>query len=309
MQMAPMGPAFFLGNYRPRTGMTQDLQANAMTLATQHQLEIDDKSRFGFGANWKRFLSLLDEQRVAAGMASLQHFLGVADLKGKSFLDIGSGSGLFSLAARRLGARVHSLDYDSDSVACTEGLRQQFYPNDPLWTTTAGSVLQADTLPAEKSFDVVYSWGVLHHTGNMWLAIENAAARVKDGGTLFISLYNDQGWRSHTWLRTKQAYNALPPALRFLVLWPATAVLWGPTVVRDTLSKGNPLHTWRNYASVMGRGMNAKHDVVDWVGGLPFEVATPERVVDFHRQRGFVLTHIRTCAGGIGCNEFVFVRR
>jgi 2-polyprenyl-3-methyl-5-hydroxy-6-metoxy-1,4-benzoquinol methylase len=289
--------------------MTQDTTASAMTLAAQHRLEIDNKARFGFGANWKRFLTELDEQRVTAGMASLRHFLGVTDLQGKSFLDIGSGSGLFSLAARRLGARVHSLDFDSDSVVCTDSLRQQFNPNDPLWTTAQGSVLETETLPPPASFDVVYSWGVLHHTGNMWLALENAAARVNDGGTLFISLYNDQGWRSQAWLRTKQAYNALPPALRFLVLWPSLAVLWGPTMLRDAFAKGSPLHTWKNYAHVMGRGMTAKYDAIDWVGGLPFEVATPEQVVDFQRQRGFVLTHIRTCGSGIGCNEFVFVRR
>jgi 2-polyprenyl-3-methyl-5-hydroxy-6-metoxy-1,4-benzoquinol methylase len=289
--------------------MTTELNATAVTLAAQHQIEIEDKERFGFGANWKRFLTLLDEKRVNAGVASLKHFLAVSDLKGKSFLDIGSGSGLFSLAARRLGARVHSLDYDSDSVACTEGLRQQFHANDPLWTTAQGSVLVSESLPPPESFDIVYSWGVLHHTGNMWLAIENAAARVKPGGKLFISLYNDQGWRSNAWLRTKQAYNALPPALRFLVLWPSVAVLWGPTVLRDTVTKGNPLATWFDYAKVMGRGMNPWVDVVDWVGGLPFEVATPERVVDFHRQRGFVLTHIRTMGSGLGCNEFVFERR
>jgi 2-polyprenyl-3-methyl-5-hydroxy-6-metoxy-1,4-benzoquinol methylase len=289
--------------------MTQDTHASAMTLAAQHQIEVEDKERFGFGANWKRFLTLLDERRVDAGVASLQFFLDVTDLKGKSFLDIGSGSGLFSLAARRLGARVHSLDYDADSVACTEGLRQQFHAGDPLWTTTQGSVLVNETLPPAASFDIVYSWGVLHHTGNMWLACENAAARVAPGGKLFIALYNDQGWGSKAWLRTKQLYNALPPALRFLVLWPAMARLWGPTLVRDTVTKGNPLATWRNYAKVMGRGMNPWYDAIDWVGGLPFEVATPEKVVDFHRQRGFVLTHIRTLGSGLGCNEFVFERR
>jgi 2-polyprenyl-3-methyl-5-hydroxy-6-metoxy-1,4-benzoquinol methylase len=289
--------------------MTTELNAAALTLAAQHQIEVEDKERFGFGANWKRFLSLLDEKRINAGVDSLKRDLGVSDLNGKTFLDIGSGSGMFSLSARRLGARVHSLDYDSDSVACTESLRQTFHPNDPLWTTTTGSVLLADTLPPAASFDVVYSWGVLHHTGNMWLAIENAAARVKPGGKLFISLYNNQGWRSKAWLHTKQAYNALPAALRFLVLWPSVAVLWGPTVLRDTFTKANPLATWRNYAKVAGRGMNAWYDAIDWVGGLPFEVATPEEVVDFHRQRGFVLTHIRTMGSGLGCNEFVFERR
>lgn len=94
---------------------------------------------------------MLDERRIGEAMASLQHFLDIKDLHGKSFLDIGSGSGLFSLAARRLGARVHSLDYDSNSVACTEGLRQRFHPGDPLWTTAIASVLQSDTLPAPAS--------------------------------------------------------------------------------------------------------------------------------------------------------------
>jgi 2-polyprenyl-3-methyl-5-hydroxy-6-metoxy-1,4-benzoquinol methylase len=289
--------------------MSQPHNASALTLAAQHQIEMEDKERFGFGANWKRFLSLLTEQRIQQGMDSLKQALGVSDLKGKSFLDIGSGSGMFSLAARRLGARVHSLDYDGDSVACTESLRQNFYPGDAQWTTTTGSVLQAETLPPAESFDVVYSWGVLHHTGNMWLACENAAARVAPGGQLFIALYNDQGFKSRFWLRTKQAYNALPPALRFLVLWPCALRLWGPTVVRDTFTKANPLATWNNYAAHYERGMNPWVDVIDWVGGLPFEVATPDAVVDFHRKRGFVLTHLRTCANGLGCNQYVFERR
>jgi 2-polyprenyl-3-methyl-5-hydroxy-6-metoxy-1,4-benzoquinol methylase len=288
--------------------MNTTTDASALTLAAQHQLEIEGKERFGFGANWQRYLNLLDERRIGEAMASLQHFLDVKDLNNKSFLDIGSGSGLFSLAARRLGARVHSLDYDSNSVACTEGLRQRFHPTDPLWTTTIGSVLESDTLPAPGSYDIVYSWGVLHHTGNQWLAAENAAARVAPGGKLFIALYNDQGWRSKGWLKTKQIYNALPSSMRWLVLWPCTAMLWGPTVLKDTF-KGNPLARWNEYSNTGQRGMSAWTDVVDWVGGLPFEVSTPEQVVDFHRARGFVLTRISTCGIGLGCNQFVFERR
>ena len=288
--------------------MNTTTDASALTFTAQHQLEIDGKERFGFGANWKRYLNLLDERRIGEAMASLQHFLDVKDLNDKSFLDIGSGSGLFSLAARRLGARVHSLDYDSNSVAFTEGLRQRFHPTDPLWATTIGSVLESDTLPPIGTYDIVYSWGVLHHTGNQWLAADNAAARVAPGGKLFIALYNEQGWRSKGWLKTKQIYNALPASLRWLVLWPCAAFLWGPKVLIDTL-KGNPLKSWNAYSNTGQRGMSAWTDVVDWVGGLPFEMSTPEAVMNFHRERGFVLTRMRTCAGGLGCNQFVFERR
>jgi 2-polyprenyl-6-hydroxyphenyl methylase/3-demethylubiquinone-9 3-methyltransferase len=52
--------------------------------------------------------------------------------------------------------------------------------------------------------------------------------------------------------------------------------------------------------------MDRKHDLIDWVGGWPFEVSTPEEVFNFYRRRGFQLEALKTCAGGLGCNEFVF---
>src|SRR3989442_1148016 len=127
--------------------------------------EIKQGTRFPFGKNWKRFLSSLDDQRITNAEKSLKQMLGVEDLHGKTFLDIGSGSGLSSLAARRLGATVHSFDYDSDSVTCTQYFKQKFFPNDPNWTVEQGSVLDSDWLNSLKQYDIVYSWGVLHHTG------------------------------------------------------------------------------------------------------------------------------------------------
>jgi len=272
---------------------------------TSHAQEIERGERFSFGANWAEFLSRLDDQRVAEAVQSLQAMLGLRELRQTRFLDIGSGSGLFSLAAHKLGARVHSFDFDPQSAACTRSLRERYAGADAEWVVEEGSVLDSAYLAQLGEFDIVYSWGVLHHTGAMWQAIDNASQRVCPGGRLFIALYNDQGRASRLWLKVKQAYNSLPRPLRWLVLWPAALRLWGPTTLRD-LFAGRPGATWR--AVKRQRGMDPWRDVVDWVGGLPFEVAKPEQIFEFLKARGFVLQRLVTCAGGLGCNEFVFQR-
>ncbi|MDP3615975.1 MAG: class I SAM-dependent methyltransferase, partial [Rubrivivax sp.] len=277
-----------------------------MTDAASHAAELAAGDRFAFGVNWARFLEVLDERRIQEAETSLRTMLAVDTLAGLRFVDIGSGSGLFSLAARRLGAQVHSFDYDPQSVACTRRLRERNDPADPHWTVEQGSVLDAAFMDSFDCFDIVYSWGVLHHTGAMWQAIDHAAARVAPGGRLFIAIYNDQGRASRMWLRTKQAYNALPRPLRALVLWPTFLRLWGPTTLRD-LFAGRPFATWRTFQR--NRGMDPWRDVVDWVGGLPFEVAKPERIFDHLRDQGFELRRLVTCAGGHGCNEYVLQRR
>src|SRR5712692_8189559 len=124
----------------------------------RHSGEILGGERFAFGENWARFLALLDDQRIKDAEESLQSKLGVEDLAGKSLLDIGSGSGLFSLAARRLGARVHSFDYDPGSVACAWELKERFFPGDTRWTIDQGSVLDAAYLHSLGRFSVVYAW-------------------------------------------------------------------------------------------------------------------------------------------------------
>jgi len=261
--------------------------------------------RFEFGKNWSRLLKTLDGRHIATAEESLRQMLQATDLKGRSFLDIGSGSGLFSLAARRLGACVHSFDYDPQSVACTAELKRRYFQDDPNWTVEEGSALDVVYLKSLGEFDIVYSWGVLHHTGAMWQALENVSHLVAEGGNFFIAIYNDQGRVSRYWLMVKRMYNSLPRPLRFLVLWPAFLRLWGPTMIRDLLF-GRPFRTWLNYHSE--RGMSPWRNVVDWVGGYPFEVAKPEDVLDFCQKRGFVLLKLKTCGGGHGCNEFVFVK-
>jgi 2-polyprenyl-6-hydroxyphenyl methylase/3-demethylubiquinone-9 3-methyltransferase len=254
-----------------------------------------------------KFIRLIDERRVGLAKASLQGMLGLDNLAGMTFLDIGCGSGLFSLAARGLGAQVHSFDFDDQSVACTRRLKQDFCPEDLMWTIAQGSALDRGYLEALGPYDIVYSWGVLHHTGQMWDACRNAASRVKPGGRLFIAIYNDQGRKSRTWLRVKQMYNRLPTGLRWLVLYPAFVRLWLPTTLRDAMG-GHPFRTWRQYEQESTRGMSPWRDVVDWVGGLPFEVASPERIIFFHKRLGFDLVNMKTVSGGHGCNEYVFRR-
>jgi 2-polyprenyl-3-methyl-5-hydroxy-6-metoxy-1,4-benzoquinol methylase len=274
---------------------------------SQHATEVATGERFEFGKNWASFLETLDEEKIADAVKSLREMLEVDSLAGKSFLDIGSGSGLFSLAARKLGARVHSFDYDPNSVGCTQELRRRYFPDDEQWVVESGSALDADYIESLGRFDVVYSWGVLHHTGDMWKALANAAVPVSASGTLFIAIYNDQGTSSIRWSKTKRLYNRLPSGLRFLVVWPSFWVLNWRTLVKDTL-RLQPLKSIRNYGKGL-RGMSFWQDVVDWVGGYPFEVATPEQIFDFYRQRGFELTRLRTCGGSLGCNEFVFRKR
>src|SRR5262249_8424206 len=146
-----------------------------------------------------RFLRVLNDERITIAENSLKSMLKVASLTGMSFLDVGSGSGLFSLAARRCGAKVHSFDYDPESVACTLELKRRYFPGDSTWMVEQGSVLDLAYLNMLGTFDIVYSWGVLHHTGRMWQALNNVKPIVRMGGQLFIAIYNDQGEVTDHW--------------------------------------------------------------------------------------------------------------
>jgi SAM-dependent methyltransferase len=243
---------------------------------------------------------------VRAAAESLTELLGGASLEGRSFADVGSGSGLFSLAAARLGAaRVHSLDFDARSVACTRELRERFGAGGCDWTVEQASVLDLPHLRALGSFDVVYCWGVVHHTGDMWTALGNVCELVSPGGLLLISIYNDQGRRSRVWRRVKRSYNRLPRLLRPLYVAAAMAPSELRGLAGSLLHRRSYLAGWREPRE---RGMSKWRDMVDWVGGYPFEVATPDEVHDFIHARGFALERLRTQGAGLGCNEYVYRR-
>jgi len=265
----------------------------------------DSADRFAFGANWSRFLACVDEARIVEAEQSLRVMLKMDSLAGKRFLDAGSGSGLFSLAARRLGASVLSFDFDPQSVACTQALRARYFNHDAQWQVMQGSVLDQEFLAQCGEFDVVYSWGVLHHTGAMWDAISLLETRVAARGLLFVAIYNDQGWKSRAWSTLKRWYNHhrwLRPGL----IGAGLLVLWGPRSMVD-LCQGQPFRTWRQYARE--RGMHPWHDLIDWIGGHPFEVATPTQLFEFFSAKDYELITLKTAGGGLACNELVFRRR
>lgn len=257
----------------------------------------DAEKRFKFGLNWKDYLKSINESRILVAEQSLISKLG--SVEGKTFLDIGSGSGLFSLAASRLGAKVVSFDYDSESVECTKHLKKISEVDDRSWQVRSGSILDEEFIRSLGTFDIVYSWGVLHHTGEMWSALENACALKNDQGKLFIALYNDQGFRSRFWLRIKRLYVSGILG-RYLVNATFIPFFFIQNAIFSIVTRRN---IFRDYRSK--RGMSIIHDWIDWLGGYPFEVAPPGDVVDFLLQRQLYLHSIKVNCGH-GCTEYVF---
>lgn len=268
--------------------------------------ETKRSDRFAFGENWAGFLPQIDDRRIFEAERSLQWLLGRERLDGLTFLDIGAGSGLSSLAARRLGARVHSFDYDPQSVECTRVLRDRYFPSDTQWQVESGSVLDPGYMSSLDQFDIVYSWGVLHHTGAMDRAIELAAGRVRPDGFFVFALYRATRlcW---FWRWEKRWYMQASPALQ--------------KFARSTYVKLRHLsfivtnRSFANYTSeyLKNRGMEFGHDVHDWMGGYPYESIRPAAVAERMKRLGFAFVRDKVqpySLGffGSGCDEYVYRR-
>lgn len=259
--------------------------------------------RFPFGRNWRRYLDTLTPETIAIAERSLRDVCGSDTLAGSTFIDVGCGSGLFSLAARRMGARVVSFDYDSDSVACARRLRARHAPHDTDdsgWKVMRGDVLDGPFVASLGQAEVVYSFGVLHHTGALWTALDAAISLVKAGGILHVALYKDRGFRSGFWLQAKRAFNSSRWAAASIaaVYFPWKAAV---TCLR---SLGRRENVFASYAKD-NRGMHWFHDGIDWLGGYPFEVSAADDVIHFCRQRG--LSAVAFESGG-SMNRYTLVR-
>ena len=270
-----------------------------------HEKEVEQNNRFEFGKNWSKFLDKLDEERIFEAEISLKKMINIKSFKDKSFLDIGSGSGLFSLAARRLGANVHSFDYDPLSVKCTLELKDRYFPNDIKWNIEEASILDNNYIDKLGVYDIVYSWGVLHHTGSMYIAFENSIKCVARGGFLYIAIYNDQKWKSHLWWFIKLVYNKLPGLLGVIYAYLLTLALDIINIIKHTI-KFEPIEAFKpllNYKKK--RGMSRMSDIIDWIGGFPYEFETFNNLKTYYEVRGFELVESKK-ASSLGCHEMVF---
>ena len=270
-----------------------------------HAQEVDSGQRFEFGKNWRSFIQSLTDEQIQVAESSIKEVLDCEDLADKSFLDAGSGSGIFSLSAKRLGAKeICSFDYDPDSVGCTKELKSKYFSDGENWTILEGSVLDKKFLNTLGKFDIVYSWGVLHHTGQMWKAIENIEQMVSDNGVIHISLYNDQELMSKFWTIVKKTYCA-NWLLKWLILIVFFPLFFLAEIALGLIKYKNP---FGQLARHKRRGMAWFNDWVDWLGGYPFEVATPDQVIDFFWDKGYVLKKLIS-TNGSGCNQFLFIQK
>jgi len=268
---------------------------------------LDQQSHFAFGENWLDYARKIDEEKISRAIDDLRRLSGRQRLDDMTFLDIGCGSGLSALAASRLGAsRVAGVDIDPDSVTAARQVFARFAPGLPADFEVC-SVF--DMTPAGfGTFDIVYSWGVLHHTGDMVRAIETAAALVRPDGELYLALYRKTPycgmWRHIKRWYSKASSTSQQRARRMHVFLFKTALKM----------QGRDFDTYvRDYGN---RGMDYYNDVHDWLGGYPYQSVAPDEChallgrMGFAVDREFVKRSRHPLRGilGSGCNEYAFHR-
>jgi len=255
---------------------------------------------FDFGRNREAFSAArLDAQRLHDAVQSLRALIGAENIRGRTFLDVGCGSGLFSIAAAQCGAaRVVAFDISAKAIAVSRANLARFSDHldvGPAPHFRIAGVPDGAFLAELGKFDVVYAWGTLHHTGDMWRAIRQAASLVEpENGMLVMAVYNHH-WTSPVWKPLKRLYNQWPGPMRWLLNHAFAAGICAAVWVT---TRTNPLHK--------ERGMDFWYDVIDWLGGYPYEYAHTTDVVRFVQSLGLETERIVKARVPTGCNEYVF---
>jgi len=254
------------------------------------------KTQFDFGQNWSDYSEAeLDFHQFECALQSLEDLFGADSIKQKSFLDVGSGSGLFSIAAKKLGAtKVLGTDINPKCTAVSNTNAKKLLKNGDLPEFMVISVLDEKAMDSLNTYDIVYAWGSLHHTGDMYKAIDIVLRRVKPGGKLCLAIYRKH-ITSPIWKLIKYLYNKSPQWLK--KVWVA--------IFYPVIYIAKYLITLRNPKS-MKRGMSFYYDVIDWIGGYPYEYATEKEILEFVTKRGF--RHLRTIPAYLptGNHQYLF---
>jgi predicted RNA methylase len=271
-------------------------------MTTQELLEV--KSHFAFGENWSQYAQKIDEARIAQAEDSLLRLVGRENIEGRTFLDIGCGSGLFSLAAVRLGCKqLLAVDLDPMSVETTRRTLS-LHANGGNWDVQNISVFHLD--PAKMgTFDTVYSWGVLHHTGAMYEAVAKASKMVAPKGMLTLALYAKTPFCG-MWRVEKRIYSRAPKWVQKVMEKVYIEVVRLRLALKGESLKKRREEYWKQ------RGMDMYHDTRDWLGGYPYESISPKQAEDYMKTLGFtqVRAFTEACIGllGTGCDEYSFTR-
>lgn len=265
--------------------------------------------RFAFGRNWSDYSASVTDEDVRRAACALEELVGARVLRGARFLDIGSGSGIHSAAAAALGVReVVAVDLDEQCVETTRRLLSS-RREAVRFRVEVCDVLEG-SLRKYGEFDVVYSWGVLHHTGDLNGALRRAAQAVAAEGLFVFALYR-RTWMDWFWKIEKRWYAQAGPRAQGVA-----QIIYRGAFGAALRVRGQTLKDYvRRYAY---RGMRFDHDVHDWLGGFPYETATPEEVESTLRELGFRRLRCKTHRGrflgrdlgllGSGCDEYVYQR-
>jgi 2-polyprenyl-6-hydroxyphenyl methylase/3-demethylubiquinone-9 3-methyltransferase len=257
----------------------------------------EDLNHFKFGENWENFSQLITTERIDAAKQSLVELISQEKLAGKSFMDFGCGSGLFSIAAAELGAwPVIGVDLDQESIQTSKMNNDRWLPEKTIRLENL-SVLNDAGMEKLPMVDVGYAWGSLHQTGAMRRAIHNCASRVKPGGIFVIAIYN-RHFTSPLWQPIKKLYNVSGKFVQNVMVAIFTPII---ALAKFLVTGKNPY--------VLSRGMNFKHNVIDWVGGYPYEYGNVKELTKILENENLSVEKVLPAKVPTGCNEFVCVKK